>query len=53
VRGDGVNPGLLGMDGTVNEHVVCLAMCRIAETKGLDWLLPQILGPISPALGLP
>ena len=41
------------MDGTVSEHMVCLAMCRIAETKGLDWLLPQILGPISPALGLP
>ncbi len=53
MRGDGVNPGLLGMDGTVSDDVVYLAMCRIPETKGLDWLSSQILGPISPALGLP
>jgi hypothetical protein len=53
VRGDGVNPGLLGMDGTVSEDVVRLAMYRIPETKGLDWLSSQILGTISPALGLP
>jgi hypothetical protein len=28
VRGDGVNPGLLGIDGTVSEDVVRSAMCR-------------------------
>ena len=53
VRGDGINPGLLGMRGTVSEDAVRLAMKRIKETAGLDWLSKQILGSISPALGLP
>jgi hypothetical protein len=53
VRGDGINPGLLGMRGTVSEDAVRLAMYRIKETPGLDWLSTQILGSISPALGLP
>jgi hypothetical protein len=53
VRGDGVNPGLLGMDGTVSEDVVRQAMYRIEETAGRHWLSTQILGSISPALGLP
>lgn len=53
VRGDGVNPNLLGMRGTVSEDVVRLAMYRIEETAGLDWLSTHILGSISPALCLP
>ena len=53
IRGDGVNPGLLGMRGTVSEDVVRLAMYRIEETAGLDWLCSQILGSIAPVLGLP
>jgi len=53
LRGDGINPGLLGMNGTVSEDAVRLAMTRIDETAGLDWLSTQILGSISPALGLP
>jgi|688.fasta_scaffold270308_1 hypothetical protein len=53
VRGDGVNPGLLGLRGTVSEDAVRLAMYRIEETAGLDWLSTQILGCISPALNLP
>ena len=53
VRGDGINPGLLGMSGTVSEDAVRLAMYRIPETAGLDWLSTQLLGCISPALGLP
>jgi len=53
LRGDGINPGLLGMRGTVSEDAVRLAMYRIEETAGLDWLSTQILGSISPALGLP
>ena len=53
VRGDGVNPGLLGMDGTVSEDVVRLAMYRIPEATGRDWLSSQVPGTISPALGLP
>ena len=53
IRGDGVNPGLLGLSGTVSEDAVRAAMYRIEETVGLDWLSTQILGCISPALGLP
>lgn len=53
LRGDGINPGLLGMSGTVSEDAVRLAMGRIDETIGLNWLSNQILGSISPALGLP
>ena len=53
IRGDGVNPGLLGMSGTVSEDVVRLGMYRIDETSGLDWLSSQILSSISPVLGLP
>jgi len=39
VRGDGINPGLLGIGGTVSEDAVRLAMGRIGETQGLDWLM--------------
>lgn len=53
VRGDGVNPGLLGTGGTVSEDAVRLGMNRIPEAAGLDWLSSQILDTISPALGLP
>jgi hypothetical protein len=31
VRGDGINPGLLGLRGTVSEDAVRLAMYRIEE----------------------
>jgi hypothetical protein len=53
LRGDRINPGLLGMSGAISEDAVRLAMARIDETVGLDWLSNQILGSISPALGLP
>lgn len=53
IRGDGINPGLLGMKGVVSEDAVRLAMGRIQESAGLDWLSTQILASISPALGLP
>ena len=53
IRGDGINPGLLGMSGVVSEDAVRLAMGRIEETAGLDWLSSQILASISPALCLP
>jgi hypothetical protein len=53
VRGDGVNSGLLGMSGTVSEDAVRLAMPRIDETRGLDWVSTQILDRISPVPGLP
>ena len=53
VRGDGINPGLLGIDGTVSEDAVRLAMRRINEKEGLDWLSDQIVGSIAPILGMP
>ena len=52
VRGDGINPGLLGIGGTVSEDAVRLGIGRIDEKAGLDWLSNQILGSISPVLGL-
>ena len=53
VRGDGINPGLLGMSGTVSEDAVRLGIGRIEEKSGLDWLSGQIIESIVPALGLP
>jgi hypothetical protein len=53
VRGDGINPGLLGMKGTVSEGAVRLGIGRIDEKPGLDWISDQILGSIAPALSLP
>ena len=38
VRGDTLNPGLLGMNTTVSEDVVRRAMKRMEEDKGLAWL---------------
>jgi hypothetical protein len=43
IRGDGINPGLLGMSGVASEDAIRLAMGRIDETIGLDWLSTQIL----------
>ena len=53
VRGDGVNPGLPGMNGTVSGDAVRPAMYRIPETTGLDWRSSQIPDTIAPALRLP
>ncbi len=44
---------MLGIAGTVSEDAVRLAMGRIDEKAGLDWISNQILGSISPVLGLP
>ena len=52
VRGDGVNPGLLGMDRTISEDAVRAALKRIPEEAGLNWLRAQILDSIAGALGL-
>ena len=53
VRGDGINPGLLGIGGTVSEDAVRLAMRRMNEREGLDWISDQIIGSIAPVLGMP
>jgi hypothetical protein len=53
VRGDRVNPALLGMSATVSEDAVRAALKRMDETSALGWLQQQILQSISPVLGLP
>ena len=53
VRGDRVNPGLLGMDKTVSEDVVRLAMSRMDEAESLDWLSDHLVYSIEPILDLP
>ncbi len=53
VRGDRVNPALLGMEGTVSEDTVRGALKRMDEPRSLEWLAQQIIASISPALELP
>ena len=53
VRGDGINPPLLGMERTVSEDAVRAAMRRIPEEQGLGWLLTKILDCMAPVLELP
>lgn len=53
VRGDGINPSLLGMSNTVSEDTVRAAMKRIPEADGLEWLRKELLDCIAPVLVLP
>lgn len=53
VRGDGVNPPLLGMSKTVSEDTVRRGIGRIDETKGERWLRREIIESVSPALEIP
>jgi hypothetical protein len=53
VRGDGINPGLLGMTRTISEDAVRGALKRIPESTGLQWLRGEVLDTISPALEMP
>lgn len=53
VRGDGVNPYLLGMECTVSEDTVRAALKRINESDGLRWLRREVLDTIAPVLELP
>ena len=53
VRGDRVNPALLGMEGTVSEDAVRAALKRMDEARSLAWLQGQILASIEPVLALP
>ncbi|HLX74030.1 MAG TPA: transposase [Terriglobales bacterium] len=50
VRGDTLNPGLLGMTGTVSEDVVRRAMKRIEEISGLAWLGAELRACVEPVL---
>lgn len=53
VRGDGVNPPLLGMDKVVSEDTVRRALKRIDPDDGVEWLEKHLVGSIAPALILP
>lgn len=53
VRGDGVNPGLLGMGRTVSEDVVRRALKKMDEAAALAWLEKQNREAITPILFLP
>jgi hypothetical protein len=53
VRGDRVNPALLGISGTVSEDAVRAALKRMDEGQSLAWVSRQILRSIEPVLGLP
>ena len=53
LRGDGVNPGLLGMSKVVSEDSVRRSYSRLPEEEGIPWLqgsLHQVYGPV---LGVP
>jgi hypothetical protein len=50
VRGDRLNPGLLGMSRTVSQDVVRRAMQRIEEERGLAWLKGELRACIEPVL---
>lgn len=50
VRGDVVNPPLLGMSGTVSEDVVRRALKRLDQAQGLDWLRGELRACVEPVL---
>lgn len=53
VRGDRLNPGLLGMRAPVSEDVVRRAMKRIEEGPGLRWLGGELQACLEPVLSQP
>ena len=53
VRGDHINPQLLGMNHVVSEDTVRRGIKRIDEHEGSEWVRDQILKSISPVLHLP
>ena len=53
VRGDKLNPPLLGMTRAVSEDVVRRAMKRIDEPAGLAWLAAELRACVEPVLGVP
>ena len=53
IRGDGVNPELLGMKGSVSEDTVRRALKRVDKKEGVEWLEGHLRDSIAPALVLP
>ncbi len=53
VRGDTLNPQLLGMSGTVSEDVVRGALKRMSEPAGMAWLSGELRACVEPVLSQP
>ncbi|MCP4284865.1 MAG: hypothetical protein GY792_10500 [Gammaproteobacteria bacterium] len=53
VRGDGINPGLLGMSKVVSEDSVRRALAKLDEAKGVQWLERHLHHVYAPLLGEP
>ena len=53
VRGDTLNPPLLGMSGTVSEDVIRRAIKRMEEGAGLQWLSGELRACVEPVLSQP
>ena len=53
VRGDRLNPPLLGMGGTVSEDVVRGAWRRMDEAAGMAWLGGELRACVEPVLSQP
>ena len=53
IRGDALNPNLLGMTATVSEDVIRDAMKRMPEADALRWLSSELLACVEPVLSQP
>ena len=53
VRGDTLNPPLLGMRHVLSEDVVRRALKRIDERPGLEWLSGELSACVQPVLSQP
>jgi hypothetical protein len=53
LRGDGVSPQILGMSKIVSEDTLRRALARMSADQSRDWLRPQLLTSVQPALDLP
>ena len=53
MRGDGVNPGLLGMERVVSEDAVRRALKKMPETDAEVWLRRHLDETTLPLLGVP
>ena len=53
MRGDGVNPGLLGMKKVISEEALRNALKRIDETEGTTWLDTHLSDSLTRLLDVP
>ena len=53
IRGDGVNPGLLGMSKVVSEDALRRGLAKIGEESGVAWLREHLERSVLPLLKAP